>query len=116
MTENKTFRSTRIDKVGIVGMSLSGSTYMTVRSFTKPDGREVPIVPPITVVLEGIDITQVSVCQDSLAARYSEEDLNKIGNGSPIKGLNDVIGDIALNGNLVYGNIKPLHPNIIDVA
>ncbi|QQS19988.1 hypothetical protein IPL85_00810 [Candidatus Saccharibacteria bacterium] len=98
-----------LDKVHIVGMSENGSTYLTVDEF---EGKAVK--PPIQVVLEGKDATSVAVTQDALAARYDDEELCQIGEGSWVLGLQRVIGEIATNGNLEYGATKPLHPNLID--
>jgi hypothetical protein len=98
-----------LDKVHIVGMSENGSTYLTVDKF---EGREVK--PPIQVVLEGEDATSIAVTQDAMAARYDDEELRQIGEGSSALGLKRVIGEIATNGNMVQGDIKPLHPNLFE--
>lgn len=98
-----------LDKVHVVGMSENGSTYLTVDEF---EGKEVK--PPIQVVLEGEDASSIAVTQDAMAARYDEEELRQIGEGSSMLGLKRVIGEIATNGNLERGATKPLHPNLID--
>lgn len=98
-----------LDKVHLVGMSENGSTYLTVDEF---EGRAVK--PPIQVTLEGEDASSVAVTQEALAARYDDEELRQIGEGSSMLGLKRVIGEIATNGNLEHGATKPLHPNLID--
>jgi hypothetical protein len=65
------------------------------------------------VVLEGED-ARVAVVRDGLAARYDDDELRLIGEGSSTLGLNRVIGEIATGGNLVRDDIKPLHPNLIE--
>ena len=97
------------DKVHTLGMSSGGSTHLTVSEFS---GNKVE--PPINVVFED-DGMQVAVTQDALAARYRSDELQQIGEGNAIMGLNRVIGEIATNGNLEHGATKPLHPNVIDV-
>lgn len=104
-----------LDKVHALGMSENGSTYLTVDSFYGVDNKVVRIEPPIQVVFEGEDASSIAVAQDGLAARYDDEDLRQIGEGSSMLGLNRVIGDIAMNGNLKHDATKPLHPNLIDV-
>lgn len=99
-----------LDKVHVVGMSENDSTYMTVNEL---EGKEVQ--PPIRVVLEGEDASSVAVTQDTMAARYDDEELRQIGEGSSMLGLKRVIGEIVMNGNLEQGATKPLHPNLIDV-
>jgi hypothetical protein len=98
-----------LDKVHVVGMSENGSTYMTV-----DEVNGIRVEPPIQVVFEGEDASNVAVTQDAMAARYSDEELRQIGEGSSTLGLKRVIGEIATNGNLEHGATKPLHPNLID--
>lgn len=95
-----------IDKVHLVGMSPKHSTHLTVTEF---EGVEVE--PPIEVVLEGEGATRTAITQDALAARYNEEELLKIGEGSSMLGIKRVVGEIAMNGNLDYGAAKPLCTN-----
>jgi hypothetical protein len=97
-----------MDKVHIIGMSEDGSTYLTVDEVT---GKKVE--PPIEVTFEGED-AHIAVVQEAMAARYHDDELRQIGEGNAILGLNRIIGEIALNGPLKYGDIKPLHPNLID--
>lgn len=97
-----------MDKVHAVGMSENGSTYLTVSEVAG-----VKVEPPIEVVFEG-ENAHVAVAQDALAARYHDDELRQIGEGNAILGLNRVIGEIAMNGNLERGATKPLHPGIID--
>lgn len=103
-----------LDKVHTIGMSENGSTYLTVNSFYGTDNKEVRVEPPIQVTLEGDDASSVAFAQDALAARYSDEELRQIGEGSSMLGMKRVIGEIAMNGNLEHGATKPLHPNLID--
>jgi len=103
-----------LDKVHALGMSENGSTFMRVDSVTDENNNVVRLEPPVDVVFEGSS-TNVAVTQDSLAARYSDEELTQIGEGSSAQGINRVIGDIAMNGNLVHDATKPLHPTQIDV-
>ena len=98
-----------LDKVHIVGMPENGSTYLTVDAF---EGKAVK--PPIQVTFEGEDAASIAVTQDAMAARYDNEELRQIGEGNSMLGLQRVIGEIATNGNLEHGAIKPLHPNLID--
>jgi hypothetical protein len=98
-----------IDKVHTMGMSENNSTYLTVSEY---GGKAVK--PPIQVVIEGENASSVAVSQDALAARYVDEELRQIGEGSAVLGLQRVIGEIATNGNLEHGATKPLHPNLID--
>jgi hypothetical protein len=105
-----------IDKVHIAGMSQNGSTYLTVDSFYGPDNREIRIEPPVEVILEGDDARSVAFSQGGMAARYSDEELRQIGGGSSMLGTKRVIGEIAMNGNLERGAIKPLHPNIYEAC
>lgn len=102
-----------LDKVHILGMSESGSTHMTVGSVRNDEGQEVLVIPPVGVTFEGSD-ARVAFSQDGLAARYSDEELSQIGDGSSALGLNRVLGCIATDGPLVYGATKPMHPNLID--
>ena len=104
-----------MDKVHILGMPESGSTYMTVSTVRDLEGREVTIEPPVKVIFEG-DQARTAVTQDGLAARYSDEELSEIGEGSLALGLNRVLGCIATNGNLVDGATKPMHPTLIDAT
>ena len=97
-----------MDNVHTIGMSESGSTYLTVNSV---GGTKVE--PPIRVTFEG-ENSHVAIAQEAMAARYHDDELRQIGEGNAILGLNRVIGDIALNGPLEYGSTKPLHPNQID--
>lgn len=103
-----------LDKVHTIGMSENGSTYLTVNSFYSEDNKEVRVEPPIRVTLEGDNASSVAFAQDALAARYSDEELRQIGEGSSMLGMKRVIGEIAMNGNLEHGATKPLHPNLID--
>jgi len=103
-----------MDKVHTVGMSVNSSTHLTVDSVSGADNKEIRVEPPIKVVFEGEDATSVAVTQDALAARYDDEELRQIGEGSSTLGLIRVIGEIATNGNLVHGNIKPLHPSLFE--
>lgn len=98
-----------LDKVHVIGMSENGSTYMTV-----DEVNGVRVEPPVQVVFEGEDASNVVVSQDAMAARYSDEELRQIGEGSSMRGLQRVIGEIATSGNLEHGATKPLHPNLID--
>lgn len=102
-----------LDEVHIVGMSESGSTYMSVTQVCDSEGKVVRVEPPIRVVLEGED-ARVAVTQDALAARYDNEELSQIGDGNPILGLKRVIGSIATSGGLEVGAIKPLHPSLFE--
>lgn len=94
--------------IGSAGMSPNSSTYLTVETFSGPDNIEIAIEPPIQVVFEGEDARVVAVTQDGLAARYDDDELSEIGEGSSVKGLNRVIGEIATNGNLERDAFKPL--------
>lgn len=98
-----------MDKVHDIGMSENGSTYMTV-----DEANGVRVEPPIQVILEG-ESANVAVTQDALAARYQNDELCLIGEGNSMLGLQCVINEIATNGNLEHGAIKPLHPNLIEV-
>jgi len=100
------------DLVGIVGMSPNGSTYMTVDSFDDADNKTVPLEPPIAVILEGEE-ARVAVVRGTLAARYTNEELHEIGEGNMFRGLDRVIGSVAVDG-LAHGAIKPLHPNLFE--
>jgi len=103
-----------LDKVHTIGMSENGSTYLTVNYFYDADNAEVRVEPPIQVIVEGGDASSVVFAQDVLAARYSNEELQQIGEGNSMLGMKRVIGEIAMNGNLEHGATKPLHPNLID--
>lgn len=98
-----------LDQVHDVGMSEKGSVYLTVVEF---EGKAVE--PPIQVTFEGENAGSVAVTQDALAARYDEEELLQIGEGSSMLGLKRIIGEVATNGNLVHDDIKPLHPNLFE--
>ena len=102
-----------MDKVHVVGMSEGGSTYMTVTEYSGADNKTIRLEPPVKVVLEG-ENAHVAVVQGNLAARYHDDELRQIGEGSSTLGLKRVIGDIAMNGNIAYGDPKPMHPNFID--
>ena len=102
------------DKVHTVGMSPNATVFMEVGRFTGPDNRSVAIKPPLTVMLEGEAADKVAFYQDGLAARYTDEELRHIGEGSSALGMRRIIGDIAMNGNLIDGATKPLHPELID--
>jgi len=103
-----------LDRVHALGMSDNGSTFMTVDAVAGQDNIEIRIEPPIIVVFEG-NGSSVAITQDALAARYSDDELTQIGEGSSAQGINRVIGDVAMNGNLVHDATKPLHPTQIDV-
>lgn len=96
------------DKIHSVGMSPDASTYMEVDSFMGPDKKAIAIEPPLVVVLEGQEARKVAFQQDALAARYTDEELRQIGEGSSTLGMQRVIGDIAMGGGLVDGATKPL--------
>ncbi|MDB5175900.1 MAG: hypothetical protein JWM81_758 [Candidatus Saccharibacteria bacterium] len=102
-----------LSRVHTVGISENGSTYLTVEAYYGADNQAVPIEPPIRVVFEG-EAANVAVTQGALAARYNDDELRQIGEGSSMLGLDRVIGDIAMNGNLTRGAIKPLHPNVFE--
>jgi hypothetical protein len=102
-----------MDKVHTIGMSENGSTYLTVNAVYGADNKLIPVEPPIEVVFEG-ENANVAVTQDALAARYHDDELRQIGEGSSMLGLNRVIGDIAVKGGLVHGEIKPLHPTLFE--
>ncbi len=101
-----------LDKVHTLGMSPNNSTYLAVDAYYDTDNNKVSIEPPIEIVFEG-DQAHVAVTQEGLAARYHDDELQLIGEGSSVLGLKRVIGDIAKNGNLARGAIKPLHPNLL---
>lgn len=103
-----------LDKVHPVGMSENGSTFLTLDAYYGDDNQERVLDPPVSVVLEGKDLSTTAVVQAGLAARYSDEELGQIGEGNSLLGLKRVIGDIATNGNLQEGAIKPLHPGILE--
>ena len=102
-----------LDKIHSHGMSPNASIYMTVRTFTGPDSKQVAIQPPLRVVFEG-ESPIVAFSQDGLTARYHDDELRQIGEGSSALGMKRVIGDIAMHGNLEYGATKPLHPGLLD--
>jgi hypothetical protein len=97
-----------MNTVHSIGMSPNGSTYLTVDTFYGSDNKEIKIEPPVEVVFEGADAGTVAITQDGLAARYNDDELRQIGEGSSVVGLNRVIGEIATNGNLQDGKFKPL--------
>jgi len=101
------------DRVHLIGMSEDGSTSLVVDSVYGDDNKKFVVEPPIRVTLEG-QSARVALAQDALVARYDDEELRQIGEGSSTLGLKRVIGDIAVRGGLVYGEIKPLHPNLIE--
>jgi len=101
-----------LDKVHDVGMSENGSTYLAVNTVYDANNQEIIVEPPIEVVLEG-ENAHVAVTQDGFAARYHDDELREIGEGSSTLGLSRVIADIAINGKLTHGDIKPLHPSLI---
>lgn len=103
-----------LDKVHPLGMSENGSIFMTVNLVTDEENKVVRLEPPVEVVFEG-NGTNVAITQGALAARYSDEELAQIGEGSPAQGIKRVIGDIAMNGNLVHDATKPLHPTQFDI-
>jgi hypothetical protein len=105
--------SIRLDKVHSHGMSESNSTYLVVDAFYDHNQR-VEIEPPLRVIFEGENASRIAVNQGVQTARYDDDELQRIGEGSSVLGLNRVIGEIALNGNLVYGATKPLHPDLVD--
>lgn len=102
-----------LDKVHGHGMSPNGSTRMVVDTYVGPDNKGVPIKPPLQVIFEG-QSAHVAFSQDGLSARYYDHELRQIGDGSSALGMQRVIGDIAMNGNLVHGATKPLHPGLVD--
>lgn len=101
------------DKVHPHGMSPNDSTYMTVETFAAQNGKSITIEPPLQIIFEGAE-GQIAFSQDGQTARYSDNELSQIGEGSSAVGMQRVIGDIAMNGKLAYGAIKPLHPGLVD--
>lgn len=101
------------DRVHSHGMSPNQSTRMTVNTFIGPDNEEIPIRPPLQIIFES-EAANVAFLQDGLTARYHDDELRKIGEGSSTLGMQRVIGDIATRRSLIAGATKPLHPGLID--
>jgi hypothetical protein len=102
-----------MDKVHTIGMSENGSTYMVVDAYYGENNKRVAIEPPLRITLEG-DEAHVAFVQGAMAARYHDDELRLIGEGSSTLGIKRVIGEIATVGSLERGATKPLHPNLID--
>ncbi|HUA13040.1 MAG TPA: hypothetical protein VL989_00865 [Candidatus Sulfotelmatobacter sp.] len=103
-----------MDKVHTVGMSEDRSTYLTVDAYYGDDNiNAIAIEPPLQITLEGED-AHVAFVQGAMAARYHDDELRQIGEGSSTLGIKRVIGEIAMSSGLESGATKPLHPNLID--
>jgi hypothetical protein len=102
------------DTVHTYGVSARGSLRSTIESYEDNDGNRFDIAPPLHIIVEGADAEQIAIMQNGLAVRYSSEEMANIGDGNALLGLSLVVGDIAVNGNLERGDVKPLHPDFRD--
>lgn len=104
-----------MDTVHVLGMPERGSRRLTVDRFYNEDkGEMVSIHPPLNIILEGVQKECVAVAQNGLAARYSNQELEQIGEGNMMLGLDRVIGEVAAKGHLELDSIRPLHSACVE--